>query len=91
MAGKVVESPRIVMGHLADDDLETIWQREAYRRFRQYFTKRVAAYETCMQGISPDLDGLQRLEKAATRLDVLYRQQLPPPPACRGCPYLDGF
>lgn len=79
------------MGRLAQDDLETIWQREAYRRFRQSFAKRVAAYESCLQGISPDLDGLQRQEKAVKRLEVLFREQLPPPPACRGCPHLDGF
>lgn len=91
MAGEVIESPRVVMGHFAEDDWETIWQRQAYRRFRQFFAERVAAYETCMQGIRPNLDGLQRLEKAVMRLEVLFREQLPPPPACRGCPHLDGF
>ncbi len=89
--GKLVESPRLVMGYLGEDNLETIWQREAYRAFRQAFSRRVAAYESCMQGIRPDLEGLQRLEKAVRHLEVLFRDELPPPRACRGCPHLEGF
>ena len=91
VAGRVVESPRVVMGHLGDDDLETIWQRNAYRRFRRYFARRVKAYEAHLQGITPDLEGLHRLENAVDRLDAIFRDELPPPPVCRGCPHLDGF
>jgi hypothetical protein len=43
------------MGHLADDDLQTIWQRGAYRAFRRSFARRIEAYETHMQGIRPEL------------------------------------
>lgn len=45
IAGRVVEAPRVVMGHLADDDLPTIWQRGAYRAFRRSFARRIEAYE----------------------------------------------
>ncbi len=89
--GRVAEVPRVVMGALADDDLETIWHKASYRAFRRSFKRRVKAYESHMQGISPDLEGLHRLEKAVDRLAVLFRDQLPPPVACRGCPHLEGF
>jgi MoaA/NifB/PqqE/SkfB family radical SAM enzyme len=89
--GKVVEVPRVVMGSLVEDDLETIWRKAPYRDFRRSFKRRVEAYDDHMQGISPDLEGLNRLEKAVDRLKTLFRDQLPPPAACRVCPHLEGF
>lgn len=89
--GRVRERPRVVMGNLADADLASIWHNEPYRAFRRSFRQRRDAYETHMQGISPDFEGLERLGRAVARLEVLFRDQLPPPEACRGCPHLEGY
>ena len=89
--GRVMESPRVIMGRLSAQSLDDIWQQPAYRAFRRCFKRRVEAYETHMAGIKPDLDGLAQLERSVDRLKALFDNQLRPPEPCRLCPHLQGF
>ena len=89
--GRVMESPRIIMGRLTAQSLDDIWNQPVYRAFRRCFKRRVKAYETHMAGITPDLEGLAKLERSVDRLKTLFESQLPPPQACRQCPHLHGF
>ena len=89
--GRLVETPRIIMGRLSEQSLDEIWQSRDYRAFRQVFQRRVEAYQRQMDGIRPDLDGLAKLERAVARLQSLFRDRLAPPAPCRGCAHLDGF
>jgi MoaA/NifB/PqqE/SkfB family radical SAM enzyme len=89
--GRIMESPRVIMGRLAEHSLDEIWNQPAYRAFRDRFKQRVNAYERHMAGITPDLDGLAKLERSVERLETLFGSQLRPPEPCRRCPHLQGF
>ena len=53
--------------------------------------QRVKAYAKHMAGITPDLDGLAKLERSVDRLQTLFDSQLRPQEPCRRCPHLQGF
>ena len=89
--GRLVETPRVIMGRLTEQSLDEIWQSPGFRAFRQTFQERVEVYRSQMAGITPDLDGLAKLERAVARLEALYRERFAPPAPCRGCAHLDGF
>ena len=89
--GQVTESPRVIMGRLTEQSLDEIWNQPTYRAFRSRFEQRVKAYETHMAGITPDLDGLVKLERSVDRLEALFDSSLRPPEPCRRCPHLQGF
>lgn len=89
--GQVMESPRVIMGRLTEQSLDEIWNQPAYRAFRSRFEQRAKAYEMHMAGITPDLDGLVKLERSVDRLEALFDSSLRPPEPCRRCPHLQGF
>ena len=89
--GRIVESPRLIMGRLTEQSLDDIWNQPAYCAFRRSFAQRVEAYETFMGRITPDLEGLKKPERAVTRLEALFTKDLAPPTPCRSCPHLQGF
>jgi len=83
---------RLVFGHLEEDDLDTIWDRPAYGRFRRAFQRRQDLYQELLPPARTDFEGLDRLEKA-TRI-IRKRFATPdyqPPEPCRGCPHLLGY
>jgi MoaA/NifB/PqqE/SkfB family radical SAM enzyme len=90
-AGRLLETPRLIMGRLSEQSLDEIWNRPAYRAFRDIFQHRVEAYHHYLADIKPDSDGLAKLERAVVRLASLFKRRLAPPAPCCGCPHLEGF
>ncbi len=89
--GRKIDSSRLIMGNLNEEDMDTIWSRPDYRTFRQAFKDRIKIYEKCMAGITPDLEGMEQLQKRTDRLQHLFTTQYPAPAPCRICPHLWGL
>jgi len=81
--------PRCVFGNLHDQILPIIWNRPAYKRFRQDFARRVQFYETSLAGVGFDLDAPERLDRAKEMIAHFFADN-PPPAACRNCLKIQG-
>lgn len=83
---------RLVFGHLEEDDLDAIWNRPAYVRFRRAFQRRQDLYQELLPPARTDFEGLDRLERATRIIRARFASpDYQPPEPCRGCPHLLGY
>lgn len=88
--GEYMPNHRILLGNLNQTSLKKIWESKQSVDFRKKFKKRFDIYDQTIPQVGPDFEGLERLLKAADRVDRLFCEN-PPPAPCRGCPKLFGF
>lgn len=88
--GRTYNVPCTSFGNVREEDLLAIWEKEAYRRFRDYFAIRM---QTCYQisgythfGVTDD-GGFKDVDEEAQRM---LRQQ-PLPNVCRTCYKAQGI
>lgn len=89
--GREIPFSGLIMGNLNQDSMDVIWERPDYRAFRKAFKDRIQVYQEMMTGITPDLDGLDRLQKKSDRLQHLFATRYLAPLPCRICPLLYGL
>ena len=80
----------IRFGNLHQDDLDTVWNQESYRTFRQKFQSRIDIYQHYLGKVGYDMDGIEQLEQARKTIRKAFHDN-PPPLPCRGCTKLLGF
>ena len=80
----------IRFGNLHQDDLDTIWNREFYKNFRDKFKRRIDIYQHYLGKVGYDMDGIEQLEQARKTIRSAFHEN-PPPLPCRGCTKLLGF
>lgn len=82
-SGAEVPSSPLIFGSLEQDEMEVIWNREEYRRFRRYYQNRlqqhnqVSLNRTSIHSIFGLNDYLRDIDKALS--------ENPPPEFCRKC------
>ena len=89
--GQQWPSSRLVMGNLNRNRLDDIWNRQRYKQFRKAFGDRLQIYQQLMKGITPDFEGMERLQKTSDRLASLFTTRHQAPGPCRICPHLQGL
>ena len=87
--GKSIRMSRVIMGNLNDHSLDSIWNCESYRSFRQAFKDRILFYDAMMSGVVPDLSVMEKLERARDHIQQRFTTSFMPPQACRHCTYLE--
>ncbi len=88
--GKEVLTSRLVMGNLHDQSMDEIWGNERYESFRNTFSERVQIHDEMLFGVTPDFEGMKRLDRAAARIKTLFAEDYPPPEPCRNCGHMEG-
>ncbi|MEW6351769.1 MAG: radical SAM/SPASM domain-containing protein [Thermodesulfobacteriota bacterium] len=89
--GRETTTSRVVMGNLHDSTIDEIWDSAAYISFREIFRARVKVHDTLLSGVTPDFDGMARLDRSVARLRELYAEELAAPEPCRVCGQLYGL
>lgn len=82
--------PRKRFGSLTGEIMAEIWQKQAYREFREVFLKRKFVYDRAMVKVGTDLDGIDQLERAREQIKNAFRT-LPVPKWCSSCPKMKGL
>ncbi|RUM33545.1 MAG: hypothetical protein DSY50_08060, partial [Desulfobulbus sp.] len=75
---------------LTGEIMADIWQKQAYREFREVFLKRKFVYDRAMAKVGTDLDGIDQLERAREQIKNAFRT-LPVPKWCSSCPKMKGL
>ncbi len=89
--GTETTASRVVMGNLHDSTIDGIWTSSAYVRFREIFRKRLEVHDRLMSRVTPDFDGMERLDRSVARLRELYAEEIAAPEPCRVCGKLYGL
>lgn len=89
--GKEVPTSRVIMGNLHEQSMDDIWQTEGYRSFRKAFHERVRIDDELLARITPDFEGMKRLDGAVSRIKTLFAENYPPPEPCRYCGHVKGL
>ena len=77
-------------GSLEENALDQIWQSSEYRAFRKPFQQRQKVYDREMAKVGLDMDAIEKLERAQTRIRKAFLS-MPVPACCSRCPKMEGF
>ena len=86
----VLSVPGKCFGSIHKDSLDLIWQGSDYLAFRKTLQQRRQVYDREMAGIGVDLDAIEKLERAQTRIRRAFKS-MPVPACCSRCPKMEGF
>ena len=89
--GLTATASRVVMGNLHCATVDQIWESRAYVEFRERFRRRLELHDNLLASVTPDFEGMERLEKSVLKLRALYTEEFSAPEQCRLCGQLYGF
>lgn len=82
---------RVVMGNLHRATVDQIWESRPYVEFRKRFRRRLELHDNLLSGVTPDFQGMDRLDRSVLKLRALYAEEFAAPEPCRVCGQLYGF